>query len=199
MHIVVGLGNPGRDYAATRHNVGFAVVDVLAQRWKLPLGSTRQGMRSAQGLIRAVPTMLIQPQMYMNLSGSTLSQLEERPVAGDFVVVHDDLDLERGCVRVKRDGGTGGHRGLDSIVERYGHDFTRVRVGIGRPPRGVDAAEYVLSPFGVDEADLLSAAVQRAADAVECIIEAGAEVAMNTFNVRTKSCPTPPAAETGRE
>ena len=199
MHIVVGLGNPGRDYAATRHNVGFAVVDMLARRWQLPLESSPQGVRRARGLICAVPTMLIQPQMYMNLSGSTLTQIEERPVAGDFVVIHDDLDLERGCVRVKRDGGTGGHRGLDSIVERYGSDFTRVRVGIGRPPRGMDAADYVLSPFDADEADVISAAVQRAADAVECILEAGAEAAMNAFNVRTKSRLTPPAAEMGRK
>lgn len=151
-----------------------------------------------QGLIGDVTTMLVQPQLYMNLSGTALEGLEEATVATQLIVIHDDLDIECGRIRVKRDGGTGGHQGLNSIVERYGNDFARVRVGIGRPPRGIDAADYVLSPFDTDEADVISAAISRAADAVECILDAGAEAAMNSFNVRN-SRPAVVAADMGRK
>lgn len=189
MRIIVGLGNPGDAYAGSRHNVGFAVVALLAVRYQLSFGPVREGIRMAQGRFGGKPVMLVEPQMYMNRTGTALAGIPDT-VAPALIVVHDDLDLEVGCVRVKRGGGTAGHRGLESIVERYGPDFTRVRVGIGRPTGGEDPAEYVLSRFSVDENDVMRAAVRRAAEAVDCIVLDGEQTAMNHFNVRVRSAAT---------
>jgi len=199
MRIVVGLGNPGRRYAGTRHNIGFAVTDTLAQRWRLSFGPPRHRVRMAQGLICDVPTLLVEPQLYMNLSGAALAGLDEPIRAEQLIVVHDDLDLVCGCLRVKRGGGTGGHQGLSSIVERYGNGFTRVRLGLGRPPRGMDVVDYVLAPFDADQEDVISAAVARAADAVECVLAAGETAAMNVYNMRADRRPAAATAETGRK
>jgi PTH1 family peptidyl-tRNA hydrolase len=187
MRVIVGLGNPGHRYAATRHNVGFAVLEELARRWRLPFGPTRHGGRLAPGLIDNEQVLLVEPQRYMNMSGPALSELQPLVSAAELIVVHDDLDIECGRIRVKRGGGTGGHRGIESIAEHYGPDFVRVRVGIGRPPAGEDPAAYVLSPFADAEREPITAAVARAADAVECIQRHGVEGAMNRFNTRSKS------------
>jgi len=199
MRTIVGLGNPGRLYVGSRHNVGFAVVEELARRWRWSLGRARHGLRSAPGVVADELTRLVEPQMYMNLSGDALTHLDPPAEVTDLIVVHDDLDLEPGCVRVKRGGGTAGHRGLDSIVGRYGPGFTRVRVGVGHPARGQDPADYVLSsPFDNQDRDVVSAAVQRAADAVETILLKGVDAAMNAFNVRMKSANASAAAPMGR-
>ncbi len=198
MRVVVGLGNPGGAYAATRHNAGFAVMEELSRRWRLPLGPVHRGARAAQGMVAGEDTMLIEPHLYMNHSGDVLAALELRVATAQLIVVHDDLDLDLGCVRVKRGGGTAGHRGLDSIVAQCGAEFTRVRVGIGRPPAGAEVVDYVLSPFDVNQHDLVSAAVQCAADAVECVLREGEERAMNCFNVRAKSDASAAAAPIGR-
>src|SRR5262249_9732489 len=199
MRVVVGLGNPGRQYAASRHNVGFAVVETVARRWRLSLAEVQDGVRLADGSVAGEQTLLVQPQMYMNLSGHALARIEPSFTVQDLIVIHDDLDLEVGCVRVKRGGGTAGHHGLDSVVEHFGSEFTRVRIGIGRTPRGVDGADYVLSPFDTQEGDVISAAVERAADAVETIIRAGEQTAMNCFNRRTQSDTTDVVSSIGRK
>lgn len=198
MRIVVGLGNPGRVYAATRHNVGFMVVDELARRWHLSFGSARPSARLAQGDIAGEYTMVVEPQLYMNRSGAALSDVLVEISASDLIVVHDDLDLECGCVRVKRDGGTAGHRGMDSVAACYGPAFTRVRVGIGHPVHGEDVAAYVLAPFAGEQQEAATAAVQRAADAVEYVLREGEVKAMNCFNVRTKSGAAAAPAPMGR-
>jgi PTH1 family peptidyl-tRNA hydrolase len=198
MRIVVGLGNPGSAYAGTRHNVGFAVIEELASRWQLPLGPVRRGARVAHGIVAGADTVLIEPQLHMNRSGDVLARLEPSVAAAQLIVVHDDLDLDPGCVRVKCGGGTAGHRGLDSIVAHCGAEFTRVRVGIGRPPAGAEAVDYVLSPFDTSQHDVVSAALQCAADAVECVLREGEERAMNCFNVRAKSGAGTVAAPVGR-
>ncbi|MFQ5667263.1 MAG: aminoacyl-tRNA hydrolase [Candidatus Binatia bacterium] len=185
MHVVVGLGNPGSIYAASRHNIGFVVVEELARRWRLVFDATRPECRVARGMVAGVPAMLVEPQTYMNLSGLALAGVEPPAMGSGLIVIHDDLDLELGCVRVKRGGGTAGHRGVASIIERLGSDFTRVRVGIGHPPCGQDAAAYVLSQFDAGTQGIVGTMTQRAADAVECILRAGEEAAMNIFNVRT--------------
>jgi len=199
MLVVVGLGNPGPQYAASRHNLGFVVVEELARRWRLPLGPPRDGVRTTQGLVAGTATELVEPQMYMNLSGAALSRLSRVIDPRALVVVHDDLDLPPGCVRVKQDGGTAGHRGLESIVASYGSDFTRIRVGIGHPARGVDVAEFVLTPFEPSESEAIQQAVERAADAVECILREGVPAAMRSFNVRAKSSPAATAEPMGRK
>lgn len=199
MRIVVGLGNPGSAYANTRHNVGFMVVEELARRWHAFLESSRQSARVAQSVIVGEQTMLIEPQLYMNRSGTALADVAPHLATSELVVIHDDLDLEFGCVRVKRGGGTAGHRGLDSIAQWCGTEFTRVRVGIGRPGEGEEVAEYVLSPFPAEHLAAVAAAVQRAADAVECVLREGEEKAMNGFNVRTKSGSVAAPAPMGRK
>ena len=191
MRIVVGLGNPGNEYAATRHNVGFMVVQELARRWRLSLEPSGRNAYLARGVIAGEQTMLLEPQLYMNRSGAALAQVAPLAVPSDLVVIHDDLDLDFGSVRVKRGGGTAGHRGLDSIAALCGREFTRVRVGIGRPARGEDVVGYVLSAFPAEQHAAVAAAVARAADATERVLRDGEAKAMNCFNVRTQSGTAP--------
>ncbi len=172
----MGLGNPGRSYERTRHNVGFLVADELARRHG---GSWRKRKRAeaAPVSLDSREVTLLKPTTFMNNSGSALAGYGTE----DLILVHDDLDLPPGDVRVKVGGGAGGHNGLRSIIQRLGPDFVRVRVGIGRPPPGVGVTDYVLSRMDAAVRD----AVPLAADAVEAIVEDGPEAAMNRFNVRS--------------
>jgi peptidyl-tRNA hydrolase, PTH1 family len=173
---VVGLGNPGRSYERTRHNVGFLVADELARRHG---GSWRRRKRAevAPVSLGFEEVALLKPTTYMNNSGAALAE----HAAEDLIVVHDDLDLPEGDVRVKVGGGAGGHNGLRSLIGRLGPDFVRVRVGIGRPPNAMNVTDYVLGRMS----SAVRNAVPRAADAVEAVIEDGPEAAMNRFNVRS--------------
>jgi len=198
MRVVVGLGNPGRAYAATRHNVGFMVVEGLARRWCLSLDPTRDGMRTAHGTVHGVEVMLVEPQLYMNRSGDPLARIAPPLTAAQLIVVHDDVDLECARVKVKRDGGTGGHRGLESLVAYFGDQFTRVRVGIGRPPQGTEMVDHVLSAFDDDERDRIASAIERAADAVEHVLRFGEAAAMNQFNTRSTGAQPLAAVPMGR-
>jgi PTH1 family peptidyl-tRNA hydrolase len=173
--VVVGLGNPGRSYERTRHNAGYLVADELARRhagaWR-----KRKRAEAAPVSMDLAETTLLKPTTFMNNSGSAVSDYGP----DELVVVHDDLDLEAGTVRVKVGGGAGGHNGLRSIIGRLGNDFVRVRIGIGRPPPGVTVTDYVLSRMDSAVRD----AIPNAADAVEYVVEHGPEAAMNRFNVR---------------
>jgi peptidyl-tRNA hydrolase, PTH1 family len=171
--VVVGLGNPGRSYERTRHNAGYLVADELAKRHG---GSWRRKKRAEAAPVTLGNATLLKPTTFMNNSGSAVA--DYRPE--DLIVVHDDLDLEAGTVRVKFGGGAGGHNGLRSIIQRVGNDFVRVRIGIGRPPTGVTVTDYVLSRME----SVVRDAIPTAADAVEYVIEHGPEAAMNRFNVR---------------
>jgi len=170
----VGLGNPGRSYERTRHNVGYLVADELARRHG---GSWRRKKKSEAAPVGLKDATLLKPTTFMNNSGSALAGYR----AEDLIVVHDDLDLEAGTVRVKVGGGAGGHNGLRSIIQHLGPEFVRVRVGIGRPPVGVTVTDYVLSRMDA----AIREAVPRAADAVEAVLDDGPEAAMNRFNVRS--------------
>lgn len=174
--VVVGLGNPGRSYERTRHNVGFLVADELARRHGGSWRSKKKAEAAPIGFGLKNVTLL-KPTTYMNNSGTALAgyRLEQ------LVVVHDDLDLPVGDVRVKVGGGPGGHNGLRSTIQHLGNDFVRVRIGIGRPPPGMTVTDYVLGRM--DSA--IKEAVPQAADAVEAVIESGPEAAMNRFNVRS--------------
>ncbi len=181
MRVVVGLGNPGPEYVWTRHNVGFMVLNTLSDRWGVALrrsGLAVIGERAdAQG-----PTVLVAPQTYMNRSGEAVAGLLDAPADEDLVVVYDDVDLEPGALRIRRSGGAGGHRGVESMIECCGAGFTRVRVGIGRPPEGMDTADYVLAELEESErADWMNG-IGRAADSVECLLDDGVQTAMNRFN-----------------
>src|SRR5262249_6888240 len=199
MRIVAGLGNPGSTYAETRHNIGFKVVEELAHRWQLALGRPNRGLRAARGSIAGQPTLLVEPQLYMNLSGEALARLDPPISARDLIVVHDDLDLECGRLRVKCGGGTAGDQGVESIVNHFGPDFSRVRVGVGRGCRETDTVDHVLSSFDSDELAIITAAVTNAADAVECILSEGEMRAMNRFNTRPHGSPAAGPAPMGRE
>ena len=189
---MLGLGNPGPRYARSRHNVGFTVVENLAARWYIVLESDRSGVRSGEGVIAGVQARLAQPQLYMNRSGEALAELDGPWTVDDLIVVHDDIDLPAGRLRVRQNGGSGGHRGLASVADRWGNSFHRVRIGVGRPPAGVDPADYVLLPLTALERHVLRTAVERASDAVECLIAAGIEEAMNRFNgpITDQTCDT---------
>lgn len=186
MRLVVGLGNPGKRYAATRHNVGFRVVELLAQRWGIPADQAQLGNLVGHGAIRHERTALARPQQYMNCSGQPVASLLGYYQLGveALVVVHDEVELPFGQVRVKAGGGHGGHNGLRDLVKHLGADFDRVRVGIGRPPEGWDTADYVLGRFSEPEAAALDGLVETAADAVEEIVSAGTPAAIERFNPR---------------
>jgi len=183
MKLVYGLGNPGAKYLLTRHNMGFMVADLLAREYDIILKKRSSGMYAGTGRIDGVGVMLAKPISYMNLSGEPLRQLSFRPA--DLIVIHDDLDIPFGQVRIKFSGGTGGHKGLMSITAALGTpDFARIRCGIGRPVTLQDPADYVLEEFPKTQMDALSDEIARAAAAVRACLSDGVEKAMNTFNRR---------------
>jgi PTH1 family peptidyl-tRNA hydrolase len=183
--LIVGLGNPGPRYAATRHNAGFFVLDELAgrigSRFKVHKGS----VELAEGRLAGRSVLLAKPRSYMNLSGGPVAQVSRffKLEPARIVVVHDELDLPFGAVRLKRGGGEGGHNGLKSITAALGtRDYLRVRFGIGRPPGQQDPAEYVLREFTAAEGKDLEYLIDRAADAAEAVVSNGLEAAQNTFH-----------------
>ena len=189
MKVVVGLGNPGSRYARTPHNVGFAVVDELARRaggdWK---HSRRFRSELARVQVAGVEALLVKPQTFMNCSGEAVAPVlrYHAAEASDLVVVLDDADLPEGRLRLRGSGGTGGHRGLESVMQSVGTGaFARVRVGIGRRAAGGGLVEHVLAPLSGDAHAQMVETVGRAADAVERLLGAGLAAAMNEFNAKT--------------
>jgi PTH1 family peptidyl-tRNA hydrolase len=185
MKIVVGLGNPGRKYERTRHNAGFLAVDELARGLRFDLTQEKYHALIGRGQAGGGEVLVVKPQVFMNESGRSVAAALRYTgsAAADLIVVHDELDLPLGTVRIKTGGGHGGHNGLRSIIEHTGSpEFIRVRVGIGRPPAGRDAAEYVLSPFLPAEQQSAADAIARAADAVKAILTDGLTKAMNAHN-----------------
>jgi peptidyl-tRNA hydrolase, PTH1 family len=186
--LVVGLGNPGKEYARNRHNVGFLVADLLAARIGARFGRHRRAVaEAAEG--RLAPggprVVLAKPLTYMNLSGGPAAALSQfyKISVGNIIAVHDELDLGYGQVRAKLGGGEGGHNGLRSLSKSLGgKDYVRVRFGIGRPPGRQDPADYVLSDFSAAERKELEFLVDRAADVVEAVVTQGVEAAQNAYN-----------------
>ncbi|MEW6272475.1 MAG: aminoacyl-tRNA hydrolase [Thermodesulfobacteriota bacterium] len=193
--LVVGLGNPGARYAATRHNVGFAVVDLVARARGAALERRAHGALCAEVEIAGHDVLLVEPQRYMNRSGEAVAAfVRETGVAPtDVLVVHDDLDLPLGRIKLKRGGGTAGHRGLESVVEHLeGRDFDRLRVGIGRPAPGVEVVDHVLEPFSAEEGAVLEGRLEAAAAAVEAWCALPIETAMSRVNVAPPGGPSGP-------
>ncbi|HKE61508.1 MAG TPA: aminoacyl-tRNA hydrolase [Nitrospira sp.] len=188
MRLIVGLGNPGASYAQTRHNVGMWVVERAAARWSIHLakrGVAHRGSgRLGSQLIELAGTL-----DFMNVTGPPLKGLlrELQLTVDDLILIHDDLDLEPGRLRIKQAGGHGGHNGIKSVVEALGTpQFVRLKIGIGRPAPRQDSADYVLELASKDEMEIFEPCLERAVDAMECLIHRGTEVAMNQFNVREK-------------
>lgn len=187
MKLVVGLGNPGERYAETRHNIGSMVVATAAGRAGIAL--KRQGYQGIYGVGRLAgeETTLLLPQTYMNRSGASVAPAcQSLGVApGDLIVVHDEIDLPFGTLRIKAGGGHGGHNGLRSINASLGHgDFLRMRLGVGRPPAGGDVSGYVLSRFAAAERNLLNEYLDAAVEALELLLRRGPNEAMNSYNNR---------------
>lgn len=187
MWMVVGLGNPGPEYEASRHNAGFRVVEVLAERVGTALKRRRYRSLFARGSLHGAQMLLVKPFTFMNESGFAVSRWQQalHLEPGRIIVVHDDLDLPISGLRIKVGGGHGGHRGVRSVAEALGSaDFVRVKVGIGRPRQGQDAVAHVLGPFDVGEGEAIRAAAHTAADAIEVLVQEGLGAAMNRYNVR---------------
>ncbi len=184
MKLVVGLGNPGARYAATRHNVGFRVVEAFAAAHRIQVSASERAA-VGRGTLAGEEVWVVEPLDYMNRSGHAVRDLlaEGGADPGSLLVVYDDLDLPLGHLRFKRQGGHGGHNGVRSIIEALGTDeFVRLKVGIGRPLVGHDPVEYVLEPFSPEEEAVIGPAVGRAGDAVAVALTDGVNAAMNRFH-----------------
>ncbi|MEF2845231.1 MAG: aminoacyl-tRNA hydrolase [Eggerthellaceae bacterium] len=190
MRVIVGLGNPGEEYAHTRHNAGFETIDLLAQRWGVTYWKNTCGalvgeakLRHTDGSVEKV--ILAKPQSYMNLSGGPVSKLcrEYDETPEELIVIHDEMDIAPGTVRVKRGGGHAGHNGLRSIIDKLGtRDFLRVRVGTGHPPGRMKVVDFVLQVPRHEAKEDFDQAVERASEAVESLINDGLERTQNKFN-----------------
>jgi PTH1 family peptidyl-tRNA hydrolase len=185
-YLVVGLGNPGREYHDTRHNVGFRCADALVKAHGLSYDARKKSKaKTADGVIAGKRVLIAKPQTYMNLSGSSVQGLAAfyRIPAEHILVIFDDLDLPLGTLRIRQKGGSGGHRGLTDIIQRLGtQNFPRIRFGIGRPPEKMDPAAYVLQPFDRAETSLIQATVEQAVKAVETWLTDGIDITMNRYN-----------------
>lgn len=185
MFLVVGLGNPGPKYQGTRHNVGFEVVELLADAAGAEFSEKKWKARVAKGRVAGHDVLILEPQTFMNLSGESVG-----PALGFYklgtealIVVHDEVDLPVGTVRLKKGGGPGGHNGLRSLIQHLPDpDFIRLRIGVGRPPPEWDTADYVLSKFGSGERNQIDEAAKFAAEAINAVITDGLAKAMNVVN-----------------
>lgn len=190
MYIIVGLGNPERQYQNTRHNIGFEVIDAIAQKNHITVGERKHKAIIGRGNVGGQKVMLVKPQTYMNLSGESVRQvidfykIEEK---SELIVIADDVSLEPGQIRIRKKGSAGGHNGLKNIILHLGHDeFQRVKMGVGEKPKGYDLADYVLGHFSKEEREIMDESVVRAVGAVEVMIAEGADVAMNLYNRKMK-------------
>jgi PTH1 family peptidyl-tRNA hydrolase len=183
MWIVVGLGNPGKRYSRTRHNIGFMVVEDIARRYEIDF-KEKEKYRIGTGSIDGEKVLLIEPLLYMNNSGLTVKDVIRRfniPLE-KLIVIHDDLDMEVGKLKIRRKGSSGGHKGVESIIQNISSkDFARLKIGIGREV-GITSEDYVLSKFRKDEISLIKSAIEKASDTVTCIVLDGLDKAMNRFN-----------------
>ena len=186
MKMIVGLGNPGKEYEHTRHNVGFDVMSVLAEKLDVKASSWKAEHRAhtARAMIGTEKVLLVKPQTFMNLSGEAVRELNDYYKLGgarDVIVISDDVALPVGSLRIRVKGSAGGHNGLKNIIQHLGsEDFIRVRVGVGGPSE--DMVGHVLGHFGKEDAAVMKESCKKAADAIECIITDGADIAMSRYN-----------------
>ncbi len=190
MRVIVGLGNPGDRYTRTRHNVGARVIERASTQWSIPLktaGPARLGTGRIGPADKPVEVALAIPLTWMNQSGTAVVELLARlgGTPQDLTVIHDDLDMEPGRLRLKRSGGAGGHNGVSSIMTELTSDqFSRLKIGIGRPAPGTDSADYVLELFTKDDAAVIETSIEQAVQALECALVEGMDAAMNRFHIR---------------
>ncbi|MDD3115340.1 MAG: aminoacyl-tRNA hydrolase [Anaerovibrio sp.] len=187
MKMIVGLGNPGREYAETKHNVGWMLVDALAKRLGAEAWRAREKGMVAEARIGAEKVLLVKPLTYMNNSGECAGPLMRwyKLEPEDVIVAHDDMDIPAGSIRIRKKGSDGGHNGIKSLIAHLGsQSFGRVRIGVGRPLSGWSVIDHVLSPFSAEDMPKVQAAVDYLLPAVECMVLEGADNAMNKYNPR---------------
>jgi PTH1 family peptidyl-tRNA hydrolase len=185
LKIIVGLGNPGREYTRNRHNVGYQIVNLLAKSHGLSFDRRQAKARLAQGTIVGQRVVLVKPRVFMNESGGPVARVARfyKVQPADMLVIFDDLDLPIGRTRLRPHGGTGGHKGMASVIKHLGNgDFPRLRVGIDRPPGKMDPASYVLQNFSAEQEEMMVKVRERAVVAVETWLAQGIGAAMNEFN-----------------
>ena len=186
MFLIVGLGNPTKQYEKTRHNIGFDVMDALADKYNISISENKHKALCGKGVIEGMKVVLAKPQTYMNLSGESVAELVnyyKLDPESELIVVFDDISLEPGNIRIRKKGSAGGHNGIKNIIANLGTDrFMRVKVGVGEKPKNWDLADYVLSPFTKDERPLVNLAIEHAAKAIEQMLNGDVDAAMNEYN-----------------
>ena len=186
MYLIAGLGNPGKQYEATRHNMGFDTVDCLVEKHNIPQGGVKFNAMYGKGIIGGEKAILMKPLSYMNLSGGPIQEMSgyfKIDPETELIVIYDDIDLEPGQLRIRKKGSAGGHNGIKSIIAHLGtQEFPRVKVGVGEKPARMDLADYVLGHFSKEEQATMDDAVKEAADAVCEIVNVGIAQAMNDHN-----------------
>jgi PTH1 family peptidyl-tRNA hydrolase len=191
MFIIAGLGNPTLQYEGTRHNVGFEVIDALANKYNISVNVRKNRAYIGKGMVNGRNIILAKPQTYMNLSGESIRGLADYykiEPEDELLVIYDDVSLDVGQLRVRKKGSAGGHNGIKNIISNLGTEiFPRIKVGVGEKPRNYELADYVLGHFSKAERELMEEGYKRAICAVETILEKGIEPAMNTFNRKVKT------------
>ena len=191
MYLVVGLGNPGKQYEATRHNMGFDTIDVLVERHKIPQGGVKFNAMYGSGFIGGEKVIFMKPLSFMNLSGGPVQEMAayfKIDPESELIIIQDDIDLEPGQLRIRKKGSAGGHNGIKHIIQQLGtQTFVRIKVGVGAKPKGWDLADHVLGRFGSNERKLVEEAQERACKAVEMILADSVDAAMNQFNKKMEN------------
>lgn len=190
MYIIIGLGNPTREYQATRHNIGFDVITRIAEDHRIGLDTKKHKAICGKGMIGSEKVILAQPQTFMNLSGESVRELIDfyKVTNEEIIVIYDDISLEVGQLRIRTKGSAGGHNGIKSIIAHLGTDeFCRIKVGVGDKPKNWDLADYVLARFPKEEEPTVREAMARASKACEMILNEGTQVAMNVYNKKVAS------------
>ena len=190
MYLIAGLANPTKEYDKTRHNVGFSVIDVLADRYRIDISEKKHKALCGRGVIEGQKVLLLKPQTFMNLSGESIRAAVDyyKIEPEEMIVIYDDISLDPGQLRIRLKGSAGGHNGIKNIIANLGtQDFPRIKVGVGAKPPRMDLADYVLSRFGAGEQKLMEEAFGEAAEAAVMMMTDGAERAMNHFNAKKKA------------
>ena len=186
MFVIAGLGNPKKEYDNTRHNIGFAFIDALAEKYRISVMDVKHKALTGKGIINGQKVILVKPLTFMNLSGESIRPISDYykiDTAKELIVISDDISLPPGQIRIRKKGSAGGHNGLKNIIQHLGNEeFQRIRIGVGEKPKGYDLADYVLGHFSKEEQPLMQEGIKRAMEAAAMMLEGDIDRAMNEFN-----------------
>lgn len=190
MYVIVGLGNPKREYENTRHNIGFDVIDALADQYNISVNDVKHKALTGKGVIEGQKVILVKPLTFMNLSGESVRQVLDFYKVDpeeELIVIADDISLDVGKIRIRKKGSAGGHNGLKNIILHAGTDgFKRIKMGVGEKPAGYDLADYVLGHFSGEERAVMQESIKNAVDAIKIMITEGPDKAMNLYNKKNE-------------